>query len=284
MIIGNRFETHVTYPLHPDKVRRGWLVQKAYDRQSGRDVILKSVPAAAAPETRELEHEDDALQRVRSLYVVSSFGMFSAPHPAAPGQARAYLVVELFSEDSVQKLIERHGGRLGADRALRITAHLLEAFELLNRAGVIHRDLHPKHLSYRDRNHFKLYDLGMALSGPAPTGGLFERLLGTASPSLVNAHPYGTRETMAPEEFDVHTRITPAANVYSAGALLYRMLVGRYPLAGDDLYRRPPVSYPAGMDPRIRACLHGALANAPQDRYGSPRELREDLGQVLQGK
>ena len=283
MAIANRFETGVTFPLHPDKARRGWLVQRAFDRQCGRDVVLKSVPAASARDVRELEHEEDALQRVRSPYIVSSFGTFSAPDPEAPNRPRVYLVVELYSKDSVQKLIERHGGSLDAARALRITVHLLEAFELLNRAGVIHRDLNPKHLSYRDRDHLKLYDLGMALSGPVPTGQLFERLLGTDTLALGNTHPYGTRETMAPEEFDVHARITPAANVYSAGTLLYRMLAGSYPLVDEDLHRRPPITYPAGMDPRVQACLNRALANIPKERYRSPRDFREDLERVMQG-
>ena len=212
-------------------------------------MILKSVPAASARDVRELEHESDALQRVRSPYIVSSFGTFSAPDPEAPGLTRVYLVVELYSKDSVQKLIERHGGSLDAARALRITVHLLEAFELLNRAGVIHRDLNPKHLSYRDRDHLKLYDLGMALSGPVPTGQLFERLLGTATLVLGNTHPYGTRETMAPEEFDVHARITPAANVYSAGTLLYRILAGRYPLEGRGPAPAPPYNLPCRVGP-----------------------------------
>ncbi len=41
MIIGNRFVTGITYPLHGDKVRRDWLVQKAYDRKLRREAAKR---------------------------------------------------------------------------------------------------------------------------------------------------------------------------------------------------------------------------------------------------
>ncbi len=305
MLIDNRFVTDVAYPLTAEKAGRGWLVQKAYDRKLGRNVVLKSVPASEAQEVHELVQEEDMLRRTRSTYIVSSFGLVSAPHPTSMARIRMHLVVELFSEDTVQKLIERHGGRLDEDRSLRITIHLLEAFEALNRAGVIHRDLHPKHISYCDRNRLKLFDLGSSLSAPRSSG-LLSRLLAkpdgsaTSPLTLRNPHPVGTWETMAPEEFTVGTPITPAANVYSAGTLLYRLLDGRYPLAyGDfewggrhrtldamraaqrDLHLRQPVQYPGWLRPSTKACLRRALEKRPCDRYPSPREFREALEKAL---
>ena len=310
MLIDNRYVTRGEYPLMDLKQGRGWLVQRAYDRTLGRDVVLKSVPAHQPEEVQELAREETMLRRTRSAYVVSSFGLITAPHPAGRARLRTHLVVELFSEDTVQNLLERHGGRLDEDRSLRITIHLLEALEALNRASIIHRDLHPKHLSYRDRDHLKLYDLGYALNGSSlntsPTSGLFSRLLaqpaGTAASALAmrNPHLIGTWETMAPEEFTVGARITPAANVYSAGTLLYRLLTGRYPLAYGDfdwgkrhrtvedmreaqrgLHLRVPVEYPRWLGLRIRTCLQRALAKRPSDRYSSPREFREALEKVL---
>lgn len=307
MLIGNRFETGVTYALTEDKARRDWLVQRAYDRTLRRDVVLKSVPATSAREVRELADEEAMLKRVRSPYVVSSFGLVSAPNPA---RMRRHLVVELFSEDTVQKLMERHGGRLDEHRALRITIHLLEAFEALHRAGVIHRDLHPKHISYRDREHLKLFDLGSSLQGAAAPfhrtsePGIMTRLLGKAgldtSLAFPNPHPIGTWETMAPEEFTVGALITPAANVYSAGTLLYRLLDGRYPLAywdfdwggrhhtydemrasQRDLHLHQPVEYSDRIRPLIRACLRKALGKKPHERYPSPRQFREALEAML---
>ena len=311
MLIDNRFATGREYPLTEEKKRRGWLVQWAYDRTLRRDVVLKSVPARDPREVRELTQEEEMLRRTRSPYVVSSFGLLRAPNPAATARLRTHLVVELFSEDTVQRLLERHGGRLDEDRSLRITIHLLEAFEALNRAGILHRDLHPKHLSYRDRDHLKLFDLGSSLNlGPLPSvplgSSLFSRLLaqpaGTAASALAicNPHPVGTWETMAPEEFTVGARITPAANVYSAGMFLYRLLIGGYPLAygdfdwggrhrtlGDmreaqqDLHLHEPVEYPRWLRLRIRTCLQRALEKRPRDRYPSPREFREALEKVF---
>jgi serine/threonine protein kinase len=310
MLIDNRFATDGEYPLTEEKKGRGWLVQRAYDRTLRRDVVLKSVPARDPREVRELAQEEEMLRRTRSKYVVSSFGLLRTPNPAAAARLRTHLVVELFSEDTVQNLLERHGGRLDEDRSLRITVHLLEAFEALNRAGIIHRDLHPKHLSYRDRDHLKLFDLGSSLNGSSPSAslssGLFSRLLaqpaGTATSALAirNPHPVGTWETMAPEEFTVGARITPAANVYSAGMFLYRLLTGGYPLAyGNfdwggrhrtlddmreaqrDLHLREPVEYPRWLRLRIRICLQRALEKKPSDRYPSPREFGKALEKVL---
>ena len=311
MLIDNRYAAGGEYRLTEEKMGRGWLVQRAYDQTLRRDVVLKSVPERDPREVWELTQEEDLLRRTRSEYIVSSFGLLTAPNPAAATRLRTHLVVELFSEDTVQNLLERHGGRLDEDRSLRITIHLLDAFEALNRAGIIHRDLHPKHLSYRDRDHLKLFDLGSSLSlGPMPNAplgsGLFSRLLaqpaGTAAsaPAIRNPHPVGTWETMAPEEFTAGARITPAANVYSAGIFLYRLLIGGYPLAyGNfdwggrhrtlddmreaqrDLHLHEPVEYPRWLRLRIKTCLQRALEKKPRDRYPSPWEFREALEKVL---
>ncbi len=128
MLISDRFEAGKSYPLHKDKLDRGWLVQKAYDRKVGCDVILKSVPADTERGVRELAQEDDMRRRLK-----------------------------------------RHGGRLDQNRALPITVHVLEAFEALNRAGVIHRDPHPKQISYRDRDRLNWLGFLPHLSVPLVT-------------------------------------------------------------------------------------------------------------------
>ena len=292
MLLALRFWTQSEYQISQDKAGRGWLVEKAFDTNHSRYVVLKSVPANRAEEVRELRQEEAMLARIRSEHVVSTFGLVSARTPARG--KRLYLVIEHFSADTLRNLVEdRHGNRLDLDRALQIVISLLKAFEALHAAGILHRDLHYSHVSYRDRNHLKLFDLAASLSN-----------FGVPNPlSLRNVHANGTWETMAPEEFRLSDRITAAANVYSAGTLLYRLLAGRYPLAYKDylarwesyspetqkayqydLHLREAVHYPDFLKPRVVACLRRALSKRADDRYQSARAFRADLESVLHNR
>ena len=91
----------------------------------------------------------------------------------------------------------------------------------MHAAGIIHRDIKPENVlvdTSAGWPRLKLTDFGVARLS---YGASLTKLSGVI----------GTPEYMAPELAE-HTRATPAADVYSAGIVLYEMLCGRTPFAG----------------------------------------------------
>lgn len=227
-------------------------VRLADDRVLGRQVILKSDRDAGA-----IEAEARALARIKSCHVVACYDVFRTGGGATS-------VIEYFCQHTLSDVLQRQGDKLSVDKTMTVADGLLRALQDMNAAGVIHRDLHPGHISYADRYRLKLFDLELALH--AGSGG-----------RVANPHPNGTWETMAPEEFEVGAEIGPATNVYSAACLIFRLLAGHYPLDYRRL-TRDWRSLSTDGEKRRQYELH---RTSPPDLSPLPRQLRTVFGKAL---
>ncbi len=98
----------------------------------------------------------------------------------------------------------------------------------------------------------------------------------------------GTPAYMSPEQArgDLE-HLGPRSDVYSLGATLYCLLTGRPPVERDDVGAvlravqqgdfPPPRSLDPSVDRALEALCLKAMALRPEDRYGSARELAEDV-------
>jgi WD40 repeat protein len=177
--------------------------------------------------------------------------------------------------------------------AARLVAALADAVEHAHRRGVLHRDLKPSNVMLSplpgppgsDELDFvpRVMDFGLAKLLDAPAAG--------HSPTLSGA-VLGTPQYMAPEQARGQSRyVGPAADVYSLGAILYELLVGRQPFQADtpvDLLLQVSTEEPVAPA-RLRArvprdleticlkCLH----KEPGKRYASAADLAADLRHFL---
>ncbi|MCA8925158.1 MAG: serine/threonine protein kinase [Planctomycetes bacterium] len=167
-------------------------------------------------------------------------------------------------------------------RAAQVLEQLADAVQALHDAGVLHRDIKPDNVVLRLDGVPVLLDFGTAKDLRGET--------------LTRTGDFlGTPEYVAPEEVGLtdRTRLTPAADVYGLGALLYYLLTGRPPFSGSPLLVLEAVqhqdpTWPRDLDPGvpegIDAICRKAMAKDPTQRYPTAQALRRDLQRFLSGK
>jgi tetratricopeptide (TPR) repeat protein len=199
-----------------------------------------------------------------------------------------YLVMEYIDGERLDHWLE--SGRPPLRERLRLFLLIASAVEYAHRHLVIHRDLKPANILVTPEGMPKLLDFGIAIlldsgfgkvDGPAGTG--LRLTPAYASPEQVRGLASST-----------------ASDIYSLGVLLYLLLAGRHPYAGDlhDALRTmraicetdpPPPSTVSGAYSRklrgeLDAIVSQALRKDPEERYPSVRALAEDIAAWLDGR
>ena len=102
----------------------------------------------------------------------------------------------------------------------------------------------------------------------------------------------GTPAFMSPEQaIGQNDRVGPRSDIYSLGVILYEILTGQTPFKSDDLRDllkqvvsappAPPTRIAATVPKSLEAVCLKALAKQPDDRYGSARELADEVRRYL---
>lgn len=191
---------------------------------------------------------------------------------------RPYLVMELVDGLRIDLYCER--AALPLDRRLRLVVEVCEAVVAAHRQGIVHGDLKPSNVLVTAAGTPRLIDFGISSRFGEATSA--SRLtLAYASPEQARGEP-----------------LAPASDVYSLGVMLFELLTGHRPFALDEVELdearrilseetppRPSDRVPQPLRRQLRgdldALLLKALAPAPRERYGSVRELGEDLVRFL---
>jgi serine/threonine protein kinase len=217
--------------------------------------VVKALPKDAPRETRQrLEREAACMQRVDSTRVARL-----VQH--SDGELGSYLVQEYVEGEPLGQLMTR--GRLSGNDSLLLAIGLLESLQDVHAAGVVHRDVKPMNVIFRNRG-VTLVDLGISLH--------------VQDPRLTARHEvWGTLRYMSPEQ-DLGEDVEPASDVFSWAVTVAEAAGGRHPfdphgrLANHsaeyrrvlhDQRRRPLLdTVPHYLVPLLAA----ALARTPQER------------------
>lgn len=138
-------------------------------------------------------------------------------HGHGTSEEHAYLVMEFFEGGDLNKRLD--GKALKADEALKVFRELMYALGDIHEKGILHRDLKPQNLVFRADGSMAIVDFGIAKHVDA-----IDR---TSHGEVVGTPRYMSPEQVQGKALDLRT------DIYSAGVLLYQMLVGEHMFQGE---------------------------------------------------
>jgi len=182
---------------------------------------------------------------------------------------------------SLRKLGQALRGK--SRQCVQLMAKVARAVEHAHSQGILHRDLKPGNILLDGRGEPLVSDFGLAKWLDANTD---------VTKSLTT---FGTPGYTAPEQAEAKAAtLTPTADVYSLGAILFELLAGRAPFLGDNALAviRQASETPA---PKLRSLSHShdrdleticarCLERDPNARYQSAGDLATDLERWLDGR
>jgi serine/threonine protein kinase len=254
------------------------VVYEGWDERLERAVAIKTI--------REANESKDARSRLwreaRSLARVNHPGVCQVFDVIEDREALV-LILELLEGESLADRLAC--GSITPSEAVGIERQILEALQALHDIGIVHRDLKPSN-AFLTRHGVKLLDFGLARSVDPATAGATDHAI-TATIVTATGVIVGTPQYMAPEQASGHLT-GPAADIFASGCILYEMLTGKQPFAGDSfvdvlyavLHHDPP---PLSGSPEIEALdqvIRRAMGKRPELRYSSPREMLDAMNAI----
>lgn len=242
-------------------------VYLAMDQRLERDVALKVLHPHLANDPTFLERLSREAKAAASLshpHIVGVLDQGEDGHIA-------YLVMEYVKGHTLRDTLSEQGA-LPPRLALALIDPVIEGLAAAHRSGLIHRDIKPENVLIADDGRIKVGDFGLAraISANTSTGALI-----------------GTVAYLAPE-LVLGQAADARSDIYSAGIMLYEMLTGKQPYAGDSPIQvayqhvnatvgRPSDAAPGlaeDLDELVQWCTAADAENRPIDGTALLTELR----------
>jgi len=196
------------------------------------------------------------------------------------GGQKPFLVLEFVDGTSLRDLMRTYPeGKCDTQTVLRTGIDACGVLQYAHSQGVVHQEVTPENILISQEGTAKLMDFGLAKMLGEPNITQEEMTVGTVA--------YVAPEIALGKEADARS------DLYSFGAVLYEMVTGKPPFAGEDpvriifsLIHDYPVS-PSQLNPKVplalAECIMKLLEKEPGKRYQTAADLLKVLRDVAEG-
>jgi eukaryotic-like serine/threonine-protein kinase len=247
-------------------------VYEAMDLRLDRVVALKIMHPHLAHDAAfvsRFQREAKAAARLTHGHVVAVYDQGS-------DNGLVYLAMEYVPGRTLRDVL-RDYGPLSPEQALVFLDPVVEALAAAHAAGFVHRDIKPENVLISDDGRVKVADFGLA------------RALEANGQSVTQGMIIGTVAYLSPEQVE-RGEADGRSDVYAAGILMFEMITGQVPHAGESplsvAYQHvnsdvpPPSSLARAVPPEVDALVVTATRRDPDLRYQTASEFLADIRRV----
>ena len=241
------------------------VVYKAHELSLNRKVALKVLSQRLSSDEEFIKRFQREAQVIATLNHPNIVNIFSC----GKDHGLYYFAMEYVNGKDLGQILQEKTS-IPVEQALSITSQVASALDEAGGRGVVHRDIKPSNIMIDKMGRAKVMDFGVAhlenSDAKLTRTGLF---LGTpeyASPEHATGRPLDVR-----------------SDIYSLGAVLYRMLSGKPPVTGESplavmtkLATEPvtPISQLNSSVPKpVCALIEKMMAKEPNERFQTPKEI-----------
>ena len=254
-------------------------VYLAQDTTLGRQIALKLLPRDL---TGDSERVSRFKQEARAASALNHPNILTI-HEIGEADGYHFIATELIEGETLRSRLRN--SKLNVRATLDIGVQVTSALGAAHAKGIVHRDIKPENIMLRHDGYVKVLDFGLAK--------LTERSnIGALSSTWANTEPgtvLGTLHYMSPEQARGQV-VDGRTDIWSLGVVLYEMVSGRAPYAGQSaadtiasiIEREPPPLRQCvpEANAELERIVHKCLEKDRQQRYGSTEELLNDLNQL----
>jgi serine/threonine-protein kinase len=246
------------------------VVYRAEDATLGRTVAIKTISLTGGTKQERDVHEARFLQEARAAGSMSHPSIITIYEMGREGDI-AFIAMELLDGRELREMIRDVS--LMPTQSVAIAASVADGLAYAHERGIVHRDIKPGNIMVLADGRVKIMDFGIARHN--------EPTVKTQTGVLLGSPQYMSPEQIVGQPFDHR------ADIFSLGLVLYEMLTGVKPFAGDDIPEltfkvanmaaKPPSHIAPDLPAVIDYIVARALKKKPEERYQAAAEFARDL-------
>jgi serine/threonine protein kinase/tetratricopeptide (TPR) repeat protein len=249
-------------------------VYKVFDTEIKEKIALKLLKPEIGIDEEMIERFRNELKLARKISQRNVCRM----HDLNREQGAYYITMEYVVGEDLKRLI-RKVGQMSAGKTISIAKQICEGLAEAHCLGIVHRDLKPQNIMVDEAGNAKIMDFGIARS---------LKVKGITGAGVM----MGTPEYMSPEQVE-GKEVDQRSDIYSLGVILYEMVTGRVPFAGDTPFTigvkhkseipRNPKDLNAQIPEDLSRLILHCLEKDKEKRYQTSGEVISDLDKIEKG-
>src|SRR5215213_7551071 len=203
-----------------------------------------------------------------------------------------YIAMEFIEGETLTAKIQRDQSNLR--KLLEYLVQTADGLTKAHAAGIVHRDLKPDNVMINGDGYAKILDFGLAKLVEPPPANTEQDSDEVATAILNRSQPgavMGTIGYMSPEQA-LGRAVDQRSDIFAFGCILYEMVTGRKPFAGDSIVdslhkiiympAAPIKDFNQNCPYEIQRIIRRCLTKDPEDRYQRIKDIAIDLRDFLE--